>query len=144
MDSQSRKWFATINNPIDKEFTHEHIKNQLNQLKSITYFCMMDEIGEQGTPHTHIFIHAKNSPILFSTLKNKLPPADLEHAKGTAVQCREYIQKAGKWAESDKGETSVPGTFEEWGEFPVEKQGSRTDCIFMIYSLCKVEPLLEV
>lgn len=135
-DSQSRKWFVTINNPADKGFAHEKIKTQLSALKSIVYYCMSDEIGtEEHTPHTHIFIYSK-SPIRFSSLKNALPPADLEHAKGTAVQCREYIQKSGVWADSDKRETSISGTFEEVGDIPQERQGARND-LAELYELIK-------
>ena len=125
-DSQARKWLITINNPLDKGFNQKEIKNKLNSLSTISYYCMADEIAETGTPHTHIFIYSK-SPIRFTTLKNAFPPADLENAKGSAAECKSYVEKSGKWVENKKGETSVPDTFLEWGEFPQERQGARTD-----------------
>ena len=126
-NSQSRKWFLTLNNPLDKGFTHEDIKMKLSTLKSIVYWCISDEISASGTPHTHMFIQSR-SPIRFSTLQNAFDKkADLEHARGTSAQCKEYIEKSGIWADSEKGETSVPGTFEEWGELLQERQGARSD-----------------
>jgi hypothetical protein len=114
-----RKWFITLNNPITKGFSHEHIKAILSDMKSITYWCMADEISDSGTPHTHIFIYSKVSPIRFSTLQRAFDSkADLEHAKGSVVQCRDYISKP---------ETAVPDMFEEWGDFPQERQGARSD-----------------
>lgn len=46
-DSQSRKWQLTINNPVEKGYTHEVIKSILIDMKSLVYWCMADEIGEQ-------------------------------------------------------------------------------------------------
>ena len=54
-DTQSRKWQITINNPLEKGFTHDRIKEILSSLK-LVYWCMADEIGENGTYHTHIYI----------------------------------------------------------------------------------------
>lgn len=50
-DSRSRKWQITINNPAEKGYTHEKIKEQLSLFNSIIYWCMSDEIGEKGTYH---------------------------------------------------------------------------------------------
>lgn len=52
-DSQSRKWQVTINNPQEKGYTHERLKETLAAMKSVIYWCMADEIGENGTYHTH-------------------------------------------------------------------------------------------
>ena len=46
----------------------------------------------------------------------------MEKAYGSARENREYIRKEGRWAETDKAETSVEGTFEEWGNLPAEKE----------------------
>jgi len=124
-DKQGRKWQVTINNPVEKGFCHDGIKNALGNLKSIVYWCMADEIGkEEETPHTHLFI-AFSSAVRFSTLKNLFETAHLERANGTAQENRDYIAKTGKWAESDKADTNVEGSFEESGEMPVEQQGGR-------------------
>lgn len=82
---------------------------------------MADEVAATGTYHTHIFLYAP-SPVRFSTLKNRFPTAHLEKAYGSARENREYIRKDGRWAETDKAETSVEGTFEEWGNLPAEKE----------------------
>ena len=50
-----RKFQLTINNPLEHGFTHEIIRQNLEQLKSCLYWCLCDEIGEHGTPHTHIY-----------------------------------------------------------------------------------------
>ena len=122
-DPQGRKWQVTFNNPAEKGFIHERIKEELEKLKSAVYWCMADEIGnEEETPHTHLFI-TFSSAVRFSTLKNNFQSAHLERANGTAQENRDYIIKTGKWADTDKAETSIEGSFEEWGEMPVERQG---------------------
>ena len=127
-DTQSRKYQLTINNPADKALSHDAIKRLLWEIKSVEYFCLSDEVGlETGTPHTHIFFVAK-SPVRFSRVKKLLPDAHIEAAHGTGEENRAYVQKSGKWADDSKADTSVPGTFEEWGELPDEPgQGYRTD-----------------
>ena len=124
-DFQGRKWHIVINSPIEKGFTHERIKSELDKLKSAVYWCMADEIGnEEETPHTHLFI-AFSSAVRFSTLKNLFDTAHLERANGTAQENRDYIAKTGVWAETEKAETSIEGSFEEWGKMPIEQQGRR-------------------
>lgn len=126
-DTQSRKWQLTINNPTDHGLDHAAVKLILSQLKSVTYYCLADEIGEAGTPHTHVFLLAR-SPIYFSRVKKLFPDAHIEQAHGSAQENRDYITKSGKWANDRKSETSVDGTFEEWGELPDELgQGFRSD-----------------
>lgn len=59
----------------------------------------------------------------FSTLKNKFPGAHIEKVLGTSQDNRDYISKSGKWKDTEKGTTSVEGSFEEFGECPIERQG---------------------
>lgn len=128
-DSQSRTWHIVINNPQDedKKLGHENIKEILNSFPSVRYYCICDEIGEQGTPHTHILLCTRN-PVKFSTIQNKFNNnAHAEETIGSPQQNREYIRKEGKWAESEKKETNLPETFEEWGELPKGHKGKRTD-----------------
>lgn len=134
-DSQSRKWQLTINNPAGKGFTHDYLKGIIAGMKSVVYWCMADEIGENGTYHTHLFLCGR-SGIRFSTLKKHFDGAHFEMAKGTAFQNMEYVSKSGKWEKDKKHETSVPDTFEEWGEMPVERQGKRND-LDDLYSMVK-------
>ena len=122
-DPQGRKWVLTLNNPIEKGFDHERIKTELTKLKSAIYWCMSDEKGnEEETPHTHFFI-AFSSAVRFSTLKKLFYEAHIERANGTSQENRDYIAKEGKWADTEKAETLVEGSFEEWGEMPTERKG---------------------
>lgn len=123
-DPASRKWQLTFNNPQEHGWTHDKIKEVLSTFPAMAYWCMADEKGlEEETPHTHLFINLAPSNCRFSTLKNKFPGAHIEKAMGTSQQNRDYVAKEGKWKDNEKGETSIPGTFEEWGEMPVEHQG---------------------
>lgn len=79
---------------------------------SPAYSCMADEIATTGTYHTHIFLYSP-SPMRFSTIKGRFPTAHIEKAYGSAKDNRDYIRKEGRWAETDKAETSVADTFEE-------------------------------
>lgn len=98
---------------------------------------MSDEIGlQEHTPHTHVFFAAKTSAIRFSTVKGLFPTAHIEPAQGSSEENRAYVQKSGKWANDEKADTSVPGTFEEQGELPVEHPGERTD-IAILYQYIK-------
>jgi predicted DNA-binding protein YlxM (UPF0122 family) len=138
-DTQSLKYLLTFNNPTFKkngEFTHEKIKDILvTKFKSIEYFCLADEIADTGTPHTHLFCYFK-SAVRFSQIQKYFNHAEIETAKGTCQQNMEYISKTGKWAEDVKADTSVDGTFEEWGEMPVERQGARND-LNILYAMIK-------
>lgn len=116
----------TINNPAEKGYTHERICQLVNEKSSIIYWCMADEIGENGTYHTHIYLHGKGA-IRFSTVKKMFDSGHFEMAKGTASQNRDYVSKTGKWANDKKHETCVEGTFYESGDMPIERQGKRTD-----------------
>ena len=117
---KTRKYQLTINNPVEHGFSHERIKQSLSSLKSVVYWCMCDEIGEQGTPHTHLYLYAKNA-IEFTTLQTRFYGAHIEAAKGTHQENRDYIRKEGKWQEDRKHETNLPDTFEESGELPPER-----------------------
>jgi len=124
-DTRSRKWQVTINNPSEHGMDHTRLRAIILGLQ-LEYACLSDEIGEEGTYHTHVFIQGKNA-IRFSTMKNEFGGCHLEMAKGTAQQNRDYIRKEGKWAKDKKKETNLPETFEEFGECPVERPGRRTD-----------------
>lgn len=143
---QSRKYAIAINNPLDAlieipkgsgtkvncPFTHEEIKARMKNLTSVVYWCMADEIGLEGkTPHTHLYLVAR-SPIRFSTVKNLFPTAHIEAAYGDSKTNRDYVKKEGRWAKSKKKETSIEGTFEEFGEIPAnEKIGLRGELQFI-------------
>jgi hypothetical protein len=125
-DTRSRKWQLTINNPEENGYPHSFIREILGSFETIRYWCMADEVGEEGTPHTHLYIHFKNVT-RFSTLKNKFPKFHMLTANGTSQQNRDYIYKEGKWEKDKKRETHKPETREEYGEMPQERQGARND-----------------
>lgn len=119
-NSQGRKWNLTINNPDKFDLDHKKIKEIIERF-SLRYYCMGDEKATTGTVHTHIFMLSE-APIRFSTIKNRFPIAHIERAYGTAIENRDYVKKDGKWATSNKAETSISGTFEEWGDLPSERE----------------------
>lgn len=138
-DSQARKYHLVINNPLDVElpdpknpdvmiptpFTHDEIKARLAEIKAICYYCLADEIGlETQTPHTHIYFRSKESSIRFSTVKRRFPTAHIERAYNSSQANREYIRKEGKWADTEKQDTSIEGSFEEWGTIPESERRS--------------------
>lgn len=117
-NSQARKWMLTINNPQECGLDHSGMISLLS-LFCPDYFCLADEIATTGTFHTHIFLYS-HSPIRFSTIKNRFPTAHIEKAFGSVKDNREYIRKEGKWADSKKAETTVEGSFYEFGMIPSE------------------------
>lgn len=119
-NSQSRKHHLVINNPDLCGFDHRKIKEQLRNLH-LAYYCMADELAETGTTHTHLFMYSE-SPIRFNTIKKLFPIAHIEKAYGSVKENIEYIKKVGKWKDTDKSETSIPGSFEEEGIIPTESQ----------------------
>lgn len=125
-DSRSRKWQITINNPEDKDYTHENIEEALQRFNSILYWCMSDEVGENGTYHTHIYL-VLNNAIRFSTMQQRFNGAHFEIARGSSVDNRDYIFKLGKWKQHKKHETNLEATHKEWGDMPIERQGARND-----------------
>lgn len=120
-DPQMRKVNLTINNPsemgLDLDTLDELIRTKLNP----QYFCRSKEIGENGTEHFHAAIF-RPSPYRFSTIKRTFPTAHIEKAYGSMSENRDYVAKGGKWAATDKADTSVPGTFAEYGTLPSEKE----------------------
>lgn len=125
-DVRSRKWQLTINNPKEHSLEHDKINEKLNEFDGLIYYCFCDEIGENKTYHTHLYIQFKNARN-FQTIKNKFQEAHIENAKGTAQENREYIRKEGKYLNSDKKSTNLIDTFEEFGQMPDELKGERTD-----------------
>lgn len=119
-NSRSRKYQLTLNNPLEHGYSHQHIKECMEEIKYI-YFCMSDEIGaEEQTPHTHLYFVCKNA-VQFSKVKKLFPTAHIEKTLGSSQENRDYIRKEGKYLNSDKKETNLPDTFEEYGEMPLDK-----------------------
>ena len=123
----------TINNPLDKGLSHLEIKRILTtEFTTTRFFCMADEKG--SCPHTHIYV-CFSSRVRWSTVKKHFPDAHIEIAHGTARENVDYIKKQGKWIDTEKAETCVDGTYEEWGTIPNQK-GLRIE-MEELYSLIK-------
>lgn len=115
-----RKYQLTFNNPKEHSFTHDVIKTTLSTFPSLIYWCICDEVGKEGTYHTHLYVAFKNA-VMFSTIHQRFYGAHIEIAKGSHRENRDYIRKEGKWLDNEKHETTVEGTFEEFGDIPEER-----------------------
>lgn len=123
---QVKYYFLTINNPNDHNMSHEQIKDTLiTNFKTFVYLAMMDEIGEKGTYHTHALL-CFSSRVRISMVKKYFPSAHIDVVKGSVSDVINYIRKEGKWADSAKADTTVDGTFEEYGTRPADN-GRRND-----------------
>lgn len=118
MSYKSRKYLLTINNPIDKGYNHNVINDIMSKFK-YEYYCLCDEIGSSGTPHTHIYFYCSNA-VYFDTVKNRFPEAHIDKANGSSQENRDYIRKEGKYLNSDKKETNISDSFEEYGIMPLD------------------------
>lgn len=118
-ETSSRKYLLTINNPMEHGFDHALIRQNLEQLKGCIYWCLCDEVGEEGTPHTHIYAAFRNQ-VMFSTMKRHFYAAHIDAVRGSHSESRAYVRKDGKWLDSKKAETNLPETFEESGAPPDE------------------------
>lgn len=130
-----RKYQLTINNPLEHGFPHEVIRSNLESLPRCLYWCMADEIGENGTPHTHVYFACQNA-VTFTSIQKRFYGAHIEAAKGSHQQNRDYIRKEGTQANEAKSDTSVPGTFEESGPLP-EETDQRLQVSEAIYAMVK-------
>lgn len=141
----SRKYQITINNPLEKGYTHERIKEILNEFTNLIYACFSDEIGlENGTPHTHIFIICKNG-VMFSTVQKRFYGAHIEAVKGKNIDNYNYIRKIGEKYENKK-ESNLTETFEEIGELPKDRCNSEnlSEQIYeMIENGCSVPEIIN-
>lgn len=116
----SRKYLLTINNPEEHGFSHERIKETLHTFPGLVYWCMCNEIGEQGTPHLHLYVVFRNA-VKMSTIMQRFYGAHIDAANGSHSENRDYVRKEGKWLTDSKHETSKPNTFEESGQLPPER-----------------------
>ena len=123
-EKSSRKYQLTINHPADHGLTHDVLKTTIGAFSGCVYWCLCDEVGQEGTPHTHVYLVFENA-VMFSTIQKRFYGAHIEPAKGSNRENRDYVRKEGKWAESEKKETNLPETFEESGELPPEPERQR-------------------
>lgn len=109
VDTRSRRWVFTLNNPTDDE--KAHIADHLSGVRT-KYAVVGREVGASGTPHLQGFV-IYHGPTRFNAVRGFLGGrCHLERARGTSAQARAYCQK--------------DGDFDEYGQFP-EAQGHRSD-----------------
>lgn len=147
---QSRKWQLTVNNPQEKGWSHDKLKEALEKFSGMVYWCMCDEEGDEcETYHTHIYFVLR-TPTNHEVVNSRFPDIHRETVKGTSQQNRDYVSKTGdKYHREPDGAyeyTDSSGavhkginygdTFEEWGEMPQEHQGKSKD-VEKIYALVK-------
>lgn len=104
-----RRYQLTIENPAEHGFTHESIKQTLSEFPSLTYWAMCDEIGQEGTPHTHVYVVFDNS-VMWKTMQKRFHGAHIEPAMGSHQDNYTYLRKEGN--HSEKHDTNLPDTFE--------------------------------
>lgn len=126
IDTQSNRYQLTINAPIEKGYSHEHIFEIFrNNFKTLIYIALADEQGTQF--HTHIFV-VFSSRVRFSMIKRYFPEAHIEKCRGSNSDNVNYIKKTGKWElDETKQETKIEGSFEEYGTPPPDSKGRRYD-----------------
>lgn len=125
IDKQSYMYQLTINNPIEKGYTHDNIKSKIiDNFRTITYFCMADEMG--ATFHTHIFI-VFTSRVRWSKIKRHFSDVHIEACKGSVSDNILYIKKEGKWLDDLKNDQKIDDSFEEFGTPPPDSKGKRSD-----------------
>lgn len=134
-EKQRYAYQLTANNPASHGYSHEAIKKILFEgFPTVKYFCMGDEIGEEGTYHTHVYV-TFTSRVRWKTVQKNFPGVHIEFAEGSAQDNRDYCTKSGRWTDTKKHESIVEGSFEEWGTFPSQK-GTNTD-MEELYQLVK-------
>ncbi len=129
---RSRKWMLTFHNIQEQGWSHDKIKESLGSLK-LEYWALVDEVGgETSRLHTHLIIY-RSTAIRARTLTKLFGSTHQDILHGTMAEARSYLLKDGKWKDTEKAETTVSGTFEEWGELPEEKgRGHRSDLELMM------------
>lgn len=90
--TRSRKYCFTINNYSSIEY-----KKTIDYcLKNSLYYIVGKETGEQGTHHLQGYVEYKNQ-CSFSSIKQGLPRAHIEKAKGSKEQNWKYCSKDGDY-----------------------------------------------
>lgn len=118
-DIQRNAFQLTLNNPAEHGFPHDVIRKTLiDNFPTLRFFCMADEKG--SCYHTHVYTYF-SSRVRFSKIAKYFPTAHIEIAHGTVNDNIDYIRKSGRWKDTDKAETSIPNSYEEFGSVPTQK-----------------------
>ncbi len=116
-DKQSLTFFLTFNSPEKYGCSHEFIIDTIHKFKHVKYWCMCDEIGENGNYHTHLYILLGKKK-RWSSVQRAFPHSHIEEkVLGSPQECRAYIRKEGD-RHKKKRETNLSETFYEEGNIP--------------------------
>lgn len=117
-DIQRNKYFLTINSPEKYGYSHEKIKEISSGFKTFLYAAVVDERG--SNLHTHVLLVFK-SRVRWSTVQDRFPHTHIDEGRGDISQIIQYMRKDGKWLlDEKKQEQKMEGSFEEWGNRPVD------------------------
>ena len=106
MDTRSRTWFLTCNNPCKADEEAMHKSSEMAE-----YALTVHEVGKKrGTPHMHCWLHFKTQRT-FRSIKKMHPRTDIKVGKGTDQHSKTYLSK--------ENEPKEYGT--------MHSQGKRTD-----------------
>lgn len=99
---QSRRWIYTLNN-----WTQEEYNKIVDYMKSgDKKYIVGKEVGENGTPHLQGYVSLPG-PVKFNTIKNLMPRAHIEKAKGNDKDNYEYCSKDGDFESNMDEETTT-------------------------------------
>ncbi len=87
--SYAKRWCFTLNNYTEED--KNRVKEFFN-IETCVFAIVGLEIGQNGTPHLQGFIHLRNRKT-FQSVKNMIPGAHIELAKGTDEQNEKYCKK---------------------------------------------------
>jgi len=124
MTTRYRGWCFTINNYTDEDI--QQCKD-LGDKSGVRYIIFGKEVGKEGTPHLQGFVWYYNK-VPMKDVKNEMPRAHLEGARGSAGSNKKYCSK--------------DGVIYEKGEGPA--QGRRTDLIKIKKMAQEGRPLADV
>ncbi len=134
MSTRTRRMQITCNNPLEKGFTADKIKETMKKWKT-EYYCFCYETGEQGTHHFHLYVKFKN-PQSVSAISKQFANSHIEVIRNsTSQENRDYTRKEGAYLDSEKKSTNHIETFYESCECPddgKDNQGHRSDIDTMI------------
>lgn len=124
MAQSGRKFLITLNNP--EIGLSDYVSKIFEEYKPL-YICGSEEFAPTtGTKHYHVYF-VKNSVSRWESVRKFTGASDLQLAKGTSVQNRDYVFKDGKHKDTDKSETHDYTSHVEMGECPIEQQGKRSE-----------------
>lgn len=94
---RSRGWCWTLNNYSEEEY--EMLTHPTQSIFQNCKWIVGKEIGKQGTPHLQGYFYFNNA-VNFKTIKEYIPKAHIEKAKGTPLQNYDYCRKEGNFLSS--------------------------------------------